>query len=223
MERSVFRDETASSEYELPPKDDPTTSWPFRGFDEATLACAEILAYGNAEGGAADLVQLRRIYGAAAASSSQRQTAADNNGSFGSFTDDATERRLRRDNRLRNNSQTKTGLDQKEMDNRTKFALGYAMVLLRSNLGALDALAEVMERDGTVEECIVAIETCDNVSGAALRVDYDKIRRERFRSEQSRLSGWIENTFWAEAKRLMWKIRVSWKAEVAERGRGGFK
>jgi hypothetical protein len=138
------------------------------------------------------LVQLRRIYEAAAASSSQKQTAADNNGSFGSFTDDATERRLRRDNRLRNNSQTKTGL------------------------------AEVMERDGTVEECIVAIETCDNVSGAALRVDYDKIRRERFRSEQSRLSGWIENTFWAEAKRLMWKIRVSWKAEVAERGRGGF-
>ncbi len=108
VERSVFRDETASSEYELPPKDDPTTSWPFRGFDEATLdklavisvagACAEILAYGNAEGGAADLVQLRRIYEAAAASSSQKQTAADNNGSFGSFTDDATERRLRRDN-----------------------------------------------------------------------------------------------------------------------------
>jgi hypothetical protein len=93
-------------------------------------------------------------------------------------------------------------MDQKEMDNRTKFALGYAMVLLRSNLGALDALAEVMERDGTVEECIVAIETCNNVSGAALGGDYDKIRRERFRSEQNGLSGWIENTFLGGGKTI---------------------
>ncbi|EED94721.1 predicted protein, partial [Thalassiosira pseudonana CCMP1335] len=83
-------------------------------------ACAEILAYGNAEGGVADLLQLRRIYGAAA--SSKSMNASDE-------------------------------------ETPTRFALGYAMVLLRQHLGALDALAEIMEKDGTVADCILAIET----------------------------------------------------------------
>ena len=74
LERSVFRDENEAADATLvllSKEDDPTASWPFRGFDDETLdilaiisvagACAEILSYGNAEGGVADLQQLRRI------------------------------------------------------------------------------------------------------------------------------------------------------------------
>ena len=124
LERSVFRDEDSvdAAKFALSPQDDPTASWPFRGFDEETVdklavisvagACAEILAYGNAEGGVADLVQLRRIYGAAA--SAKRSSDDDENTEFGSFSDDATKRRLRRDKEGNGN-----GMDEKEMDNRT--------------------------------------------------------------------------------------------------------
>jgi hypothetical protein len=207
VDRSVFRDET-SPIYELPSKDDPKSSWPFRGFDDATLdklavisvagACAEILAYGNAEGGVADLVQLRGIYGAAASVTNKK---TKDQSTLGSFSDDATERRLRRGDNLENQGKS-SSMDEKEMDNRTKFALGFAMVLLRSNLGALDALAEVMEGGGSVSDCIVAIETCANVSGATLKGDYDKIRREQFRSEESGLVKLIENTFLGGGKTI---------------------
>ncbi|KAL7491512.1 hypothetical protein ACHAWT_000840 [Skeletonema menzelii] len=201
LERSVFRDEDSAdaSKFALSPQDDPTASWPFRGFDEETVdklavisvagACAEILAYGNAEGGVADLVQLRRIYGASA-SAKRRSSDDDDKTDFGSFSDDATKRRLRRDNGGHGN-----GMDEKEMDNRTRFALGYAFGMLRQNLGALDALAETMEQDGSVADCIVALETCKNVSGFTLKGDYDKIRRERFLAEERGLGGWVEQTF----------------------------
>lgn len=200
LDRSVFRDEDSAdaSQFALSPQDDPTASWPFRGFDEETVdklavisvagACAEILAYGNAEGGVADLIQLRRIYGAAA--SAKRSSDDDENTEFGSFSDDATKRRLRRDKEGNGN-----GMDEKEMDNRTRFALGYAFGMLRQNLGALDALAETMEQDGSVADCIVALETCKNVSGFTLKGDYDKIRRARFLEEERGLGGWVEQTF----------------------------
>ncbi len=197
MERSVLRD--SDSLFALSREDDPTSSWPFRGFDDNTLdklaiisvagACAEILAYGNAEGGVADLLQLRRIYGAAASASSSKEKMGPD--SFGSFSDDATERRLRRANKVRNG-----GVDDRDMDTRTRFALGYAMGLLRRHLGVLDALAETMERDGSVAECILAIEECPNVSGYAQKgEDFEKSRRERFRAEELGLGGWIERTF----------------------------
>ena len=203
VDRSVFRDETSSTNT-LSSKDDPKSSWPFRGFDDATLdklavisvagACAEILAYGNAEGGVADLVQLRRIYGAAASETNNR--ANGDQISQATFSDDATERRLRRGDAIKNKDKSSNGgMNEKEMDNRTKFALGFAMVLLRSNLGVLDALADVMEQGGSVADCIVAIETCPNASGLTLKGDYDKIRREKFRAEESGLGIYIENTF----------------------------
>ncbi|KAL3800480.1 hypothetical protein HJC23_011717 [Cyclotella cryptica] len=210
VDRSVFRDESVA-DYSLPPKDDPKSSWPFRGFDDETLdklavisvagACAEILAYGNAEGGVADLIQLRRIYGAAASASTR--TTGDEN-ALGTFSDDATERRLRRGDQIQTKVQTKGRgvMDEKEMDNRTKFALGFAMVLLRSNLGALDALADIMERDGTVADCIVAVENCPNVSGVTLKGDYDKIRRERFRAEEGGVGSWVERTFLGGGKNI---------------------
>ncbi|KAL7514564.1 hypothetical protein ACHAXN_011809 [Cyclotella atomus] len=208
VDRSVFRDDVSTPSYALPSKDDPKSSWPFRGFDEETLdklavisvagACAEILAYGNAEGGVADLVQLRAIYGAAASATNKK---VEGEQLLGAFSDDATQRRLRRADDTKNRSKS-TGMDEREMDNRTKFALGFAMVLLRSNLGALDALAQVMEQGGTVSDCIVAIETCPNVSGDTLKGDYDKIRRERFRAEESGLGKLIENTFLGGGKNI---------------------
>ena len=210
LQRSVIRDEDSSADDEyfaLAPGDDPTASWPFRGFGEDTLdkiavisvagACAEILALGNSEGGLADLLQLRRIYGAAAASKGKNGDDEEGTESFGSFTDDAKERRLRRENESNGG-----GMDEREMDNRTRFALGYAMVLLRQHLGALDALAAVMERDGSVAECILALEECSNVSGYTLTGDYEKMRREKFREEERGFGGWVEQTFLGGSKTI---------------------
>jgi len=115
-------------------------------------ACAEILAYGNAEGGVADLLQLRQVYGAAALS----RKNSSNDGvelTEAQFNDDAKERRLRRSNGANDI------MKEKEMENRTRFALGFAMGLLRRHLGALDCLAEVMEKEGSVADCIIAMET----------------------------------------------------------------
>ena len=160
-ERSVFRNDSKKNYTEfltLPSQNDPTTSWPYRGFDERTLdqlavvsvagVCAEILAFGNAEGGVADLSQLRQIF----AASQQEMT-------------------------------------EREAENRIRYALGYAISQLRLHLGALDALAEVMERDGSVAECVRAIETCENVSGQdGIMGDYELQRRKRFQEGV----GWIE-------------------------------
>lgn len=202
MERSVFRDENDSAEtyFALAQQDDPTTSWPFRGFDEETLdilavislagACAEILSFGNAEGGVADLLQLRRIYGAAANSALKSESDNDDT-QLGTFTDDAKKRRLRRENEKGKS----VGMDEREMDNRTRFALGFCLGLLRQNLGALDSLAAAMERNEKLSGCILALEECPNTSGYTLTGDYDKIRRERFRSEQRGVGAWVEKTF----------------------------
>jgi len=212
LERSVFRDEDSAdaSAFALSQQDDPTATWPFRGFDDETIdklavisvagACAEILAYGNAEGGVADLIQLRRIYGASASAKKSSDDGGGGGGGdveFVSFSDDATKRRLRRGNKGNT-----SGMDEKEMDNRTRFALGYAMGLLRQNLGALDALAETMEQEGSVVDCIVALESCKNVRGFTLKGDYDKIRRERFQADERGLGGWIEQTFLGGSKTI---------------------
>lgn len=199
FQRSVLRDGEDDPLFVLSSEDNPTSSWPYRGFDEETLdklaiisvagACAEILAYGNAEGGVADLLQLRSIYGAAASSptTSNYEKRSD---SLGSFSDDAKERRLRRE--IKNGV---GGMEEREMDTRTIFALGFAMGLLRKHLAVLDALAEVMESDGTVAECILAIEECTNVGGYTVNGDFEKVRRERFRAEERGVASWIERTF----------------------------
>jgi hypothetical protein len=78
-ERSVFRRENNStnnlSYSKLPSNFEPSNAWPYRGFDESTLdqltvislagVCSEILAFGNAEGGVADLAQLKQIFNSA--------------------------------------------------------------------------------------------------------------------------------------------------------------
>jgi len=175
LTQSVFRreaDNNSSSTnpmLKLPSQEEPSTSWPFRGFDDATLdqlavvsvagVCAEILAFGNAEGGVADFSQLRQI--------------------FSSADEEMTDR---------------------EVDNRIRFALGFTVGVLRQHLGALDALAGVMERGGTVEECVLAIETCNNVSGQdGILGDYEVRRREAFRSDGV---GLVEKIFLGRGKNL---------------------
>ncbi|GKY91923.1 hypothetical protein MPSEU_000163900 [Mayamaea pseudoterrestris] len=155
MDQSVLRDANNATKQALSPAYDPSSTWPFRGLDEATLdqlavisvagVCAEILAFGRAEGGIADLSQLRQLFASAQVEMSER-----------------------------------------EVTDRIRFALGYTMSQLRRHLGCLDALAEVMERDGSVEECVYAIETCDNVSGQSSLVgtDYEVQRRREFRAKQ---------------------------------------
>lgn len=163
--QSVFRNAknyTADPFLKLPSQNEPTNSWPYRGFDHDALdrlavisvagVCSEILAFGNAEGGYADLSQLRQLFGSA-----------------------------------------EPPLNEKEMDNRIRFALGYATSQLRLNLGALDALADVMARDGSVAECVSAIERCEDPTGAAGLLgsagEYERKRREKMRLENV---GWLE-------------------------------
>jgi len=148
------------------PEIDPTKTWPYRGFDDATLdqltvisvagVCAEILAFGNAEGGVADFDQLRQLFSA-----------------------------------------SETEFTERDIENRIRFALGFTMTQLRRHLGALDALADVMGNNqgkSSVGECVIAIETCKNVSGRDGILDrdaysYELRRREAFRYEGL---GWIE-------------------------------
>jgi len=154
--QSVFRNAknyTANPFLKLPSQNEPSNAWPYRGFDEMTLdkltvvsvagICAEILAFGNAEGGYADISQLRQLFNSA-----------------------------------------EPELDERAIENRIRFALGYTMSQLRLHLGALDALAEVMENDGSIADCVLAIETCSNVSGQdGIMGDYERRRKEKFSSE----------------------------------------
>ena len=156
--QSVFRNAknyTDNPFLKLPSSSEPSEAWPFRGFDERTIdqlsvvsvagVCAEILAFGNAEGGLADLSQLRQIFASA-----------------------------------------EEEMDEREVDNRIRFAMGYTISQLRLHLGALDALASVMGRDGSIAECVLAIEHCPNISGQdGIMGDYELRRREAFRIEKA--------------------------------------
>jgi hypothetical protein len=153
--QSVFRQSknyTNNPFLRLPSQMEPTNSWPYRGFDHGTIdklavvsvagVCAEILAFGNAEGGVADFSQLRQIF-----------LSAD------------------------------PELSERDMENRIRFSVGFAMTQLRLHFGALDDLAEVMERNGNVAECVAAIEGCSNVNGNdGIFGDYGLRRRQQFRS-----------------------------------------
>lgn len=171
-QQSVFRKSknyTDNPFLKLPSQNEPSNAWPYRGFDEETLdklavvsvagVCAEILAFGDAEGGVADLSQLRQI--------------------FNSANEEIPER---------------------EVENRIRFALGFTMSQLRRHLGALDALVDAMERDASVNECVVAIEQCENVSGQdGIMGDYELRRRETLRSEGANL---LEQFFLGNEKNI---------------------
>ena len=174
-QQSVFREEknyTDNPFLRLPSLEEPSNAWPYRGFDEATLdkltvvalggVCAEILAFGNAEGGLADISLLKQIYLSA-----------------------------------------ETEMTEREMNNRIRFGLGFTMTHLRRHLGALDALADTMKQnpDGSISECIVAIESCENISGQdGIMGDYEFRRRQKFRTEGA---GLIEKIFLGDAERTI--------------------
>jgi hypothetical protein len=171
QEQSVFR-ETGKKNYtsfsKLPSDNDPSNAWPYRGFDDSALdklsvvsvagVCAEIIAFGNAEGGIADFSQLRQIFAAADSKMADR-----------------------------------------EAENRIRFALGYTMSLLRRHLGVLDALADAMEQDASVAECVVAMEKCKDISGP---IDYESQRRSKFRNEGTieklLLGGKVDSDAWED-------------------------
>lgn len=156
QKQSVFRNTKNYTEnpfLKLPARNEPTNSWPFRGFDDVTIdkltaisvagVCAEILAFGNAEGGYADISQLNLLFNSAQSDMSER-----------------------------------------ERQNRLRYAIAFATTQLRLHLGALDSLAEAMERGASVAECVLAIEQCPNVSGNdGILGDYDRRRREAFRGD----------------------------------------
>lgn len=65
-------------------------------------------------------------------------------------------------------------IDEREADHRIRFALGFTLSQLRKHIHALDAVAAVMERDGTTSECVLAIETCTTGENSS---DYEIQRR----------------------------------------------
>lgn len=155
LQQSVFRDAknyTDNPFLKVSPSNDVKKSWPFRGFDHETLdklaaisvggVCSEILGFGNAEGGYADLNQLRQLF-----------------------------------------ANAEPSLSEKEMENRIRYAVGFSMGQLRRHLGALDALIEAMEGGASVDECILVIESCQNVRGANIMNNYERIRREEIQRE----------------------------------------
>jgi len=187
-EQSVFRNVknyTDNPFLKLPSSNEPKNSWPFRGFDERTLdkltvvsvagVCAEILAFGDAEGGYADFAQLRQLFNSA-----------------------------------------QSELDEKDMEKRIRYALGYTMCQMRLHLGVLDSLADEMERGASVANCVLAIENCENVSGNddGMVDEYDTIRQEKFRAENT---GFLEKLF------LEGKNSESEKTQLIEGIGGGSK
>jgi hypothetical protein len=144
-----------SSLSKLSANDEPRNSWPFRGFTDQALdqltvvsvagVCAEVLAFGNAEGGFADFTQLKQIF---------------------------------------NSAEGK--IEDRERENRIRYAIGYTVSQLRLNLGVLDDLAKVMDRGGSIAECVLAIENCSNRAGQnGVTKDFDLRRREKIRQEAS--------------------------------------
>jgi len=193
-QRSVFRNAknyTDNSFLKLPSQNEPKNAWPYRGFDERTLdkltiisvagVCAEILAFGNAEGGYADFQQLRQLFNSA-----------------------------------------QTELDDKDMQNRIRYALGYTMCQLRLHLGVLDSLADEMERSASVADCVISIENCDNISGNddGMMEEYDRIRREKFRLDNM---GLLEKVFleWGGGKTKNSAGIYDDDDDEVEEGRGG--
>jgi hypothetical protein len=184
-EQSVFRNNknyTNNPALRLPSVDEPCGAWPYRGFDEVTLdkltvvalggVCAEILAFGNAEGGLADISLLKQILLSAEEEMSER-----------------------------------------DIYNRIRYGLAFTMTQLRRHLGALDAVAMTMENDGSVAQCVAAIETCVNPSGQdGIMGDYELRRRQRFRTENS---GWLERILLGEVR------DIDTDAEGMVQGKGG--
>jgi hypothetical protein len=74
-------------------------------------------------------------------------------------------------------------LTERDIENRIRYSIAFTMTQLRLHLGVLDELALVMEKSGSVAECVAAIESCSNLSGNdGIFEDYEIRRRQKFKS-----------------------------------------
>ena len=153
LQNSVFAEKSKEKVAKslISPEDDPTSVWPYRKLDDATMdilavismagVVTEILGFGNAQGGYADISQLSAFLKA------------------NDCTDD-------------------------EIENKIRFAIGYNFSQLRRHLGALDEVTKVMEKGGSVSECILAMESCANVAGKSTILErYEDQRKQKLEQE----------------------------------------
>jgi len=85
VQQSVFRDPSPVGPAPPGEGDDPVSVWPYRGFDHETLdmlsavsmggICSELIGFGRAEGGYADVAQLSSLLGAATPELDAREKA----------------------------------------------------------------------------------------------------------------------------------------------------
>jgi len=148
LSRSVFR-ESDRDRFEmskLPEKYNVKEVWPFRGIDSRTLdlltvislsgIAAELLTFPSAEGGDADINQLKSF--------------------------------------LLNSNDT---LSDKELENRLRYGLSFAVTQLRLHLGVLDDLTAAIEANASVEKCINIIETSNNIPIELSIAEYETRRK----------------------------------------------
>jgi hypothetical protein len=158
--QSIIRNQTKSSIYlnRIEAWNDPTTAWPYRGFSEDTLDVLTMISVG---GVCAEILAMGNAQGGRADFDQLKQL-------------------------LRSSSPDADAMSDREMNNRLRYALGFTMSVLRRHLPQLDALAAVMEQNGSIAECIQAIETSKMMKSAMVENNsdtYELSRRERFRSQ----------------------------------------
>jgi hypothetical protein len=158
--QSILRNQTKSSIYlnRIEAWNDPTTAWPYRGFSEDTLDVLTMISVG---GVCAEILAMGNAQGGRADFDQLKQL-------------------------LRSSSPDADAMSDREMNNRLRYALGFTMSVLRRHLPQLDALAAVMEQNGSIAECIQAIETSTMMKSAMvenINDTYELSRRERFRSQ----------------------------------------
>ena len=173
-------------------RNDPTTVWPYRGFSDDTLDVLTMISVG---GVCAEILAMGNAQGGRADFDQWKQFCS----------------------RASSSSDDNSAMSDREMNNRLRYALGFTMSVLRRHLHQLDALAAVMEQNGSIAQCIQAIETSTTTSMATLSSGnnvitddmnrYELIRRERFRSQ---------SPFWTNHQRSIDTVEDRW-----ESGKGG--
>jgi hypothetical protein len=159
-QQSVLRNGTKTSGIisSIDPSDDPRTAWPYRGFSDTTL---DMISAISVAGVCAEILAMGNAQGGRADFDQLKQILSMSSEDHEAMTD-------------------------REMDNRLRYSLGFTMSVLRRHLRQLDALASVMERNGSITECIQAIETStignNDATIGVYDENYERRRREMFRS-----------------------------------------
>ena len=169
-QQSTLRNQTERSirMNQIDVRNDPTTAWPYRSFSEDTLDVLTMISVG---GVCSEILAMGNAQGGRADFDQLKQL-------------------------LRASSKDADAMTDREMNNRLRYALGFTMSVLRRHLQQLDALAAVMEQNGSIAECIQAIETPTTSSSSRVEFNsdtYELRRRERFLSQS--MVGRIQHLF----------------------------